>query len=176
VTIPTGPGFSLGTAEYVVTVGVGTPAVSQVVSIDTGSDVSWVQCAPCPARSCYSQTDKLFDPAMSATYAAFPCSSAHCAELGGEGNGCLNSQCQYMVRYADNSATTGTYGSDDLTLTSSDVVRSFRFGCSHRATGFVGQVDGLVGLGGDAESLVQGRRQGGGQGPGPMVPEFALNI
>jgi len=79
VTIPTSPGFSLGTAEYVVTVGVGTPAVSQVVSIDTGSDVSWVQCAPCPARSCYSQTDKLFDPAMSATYAAFPCSSAQCS-------------------------------------------------------------------------------------------------
>ena len=53
MTIPTSPGFSLGTAEYVVTVGVGTPAVSQVVSIDTGSDVSWVQCAPCPARSCH---------------------------------------------------------------------------------------------------------------------------
>ena len=47
VTIPTSPCFSLGTAEYVVTVGVGTLAVSQVMSIDTGSDVSWVQCAPC---------------------------------------------------------------------------------------------------------------------------------
>ncbi|KAG2605822.1 aspartyl protease family protein At5g10770-like isoform X1 [Panicum virgatum] len=154
VTITTSPGFSLGTAEYVVTVGVGTPAMSQVVSIDTGSDVSWVQCAPCPVRSCYSQKDMLFDPAKSSTYAAFSCGSTQCAQLGGEGNGCLNSQCQYMVRYADNSNTTGTYGSDTLTLTSSDVVKSFQFGCSHRAAGFVGQMDGLMGLGGDAESLV----------------------
>ncbi|PAN24531.1 hypothetical protein PAHAL_4G231300 [Panicum hallii] len=154
VTIPTSPGFSLGTAEYVVTVGVGTPAVSQVMIIDTGSDVSWVQCAPCPARSCYSQKDKLFDPAKSATYAAFSCGSAQCAQLGGEGNGCLNSQCQYFVTYGDGSATKGTYGSDTLSLTSSDVVKSFQFGCSHRAAGFVDQVDGLMGLGGDAESLV----------------------
>ncbi|CAN6201724.1 unnamed protein product [Urochloa humidicola] len=156
VTIPTSPGYSVGTAEYVITVGIGTPAVSQVMSIDTGSDVSWVQCAPCAAGSCYSQKDKLFDPANSSTYAAFSCGSPQCAQLGAsaEGNGCVSSQCQYIVPYGDSSTTTGTYGSDTLRLTSSDVVKSFQFGCSRRAAGFVGQADGLMGLGGDTESLV----------------------
>ncbi|OEL35774.1 Aspartyl protease family protein [Dichanthelium oligosanthes] len=124
------------------------------MNIDTGSDMSWVQCAPCAARSCYSQKDKLFDPTKSNTYAAFSCGSAQCAQLGVEGNGCLNSQYQYIVQYGDGSATTGTYGCDTLMLTSSDVVKNFQFGCSHRAAGFVGQMDGLMGLGGDRESLV----------------------
>jgi hypothetical protein len=154
VTIPTSSGYSLGTPEYVITVSLGTPAVTQVMSIDTGSDVSWVQCAPCAAQSCSSQKDKLFDPAKSATYSAFSCSSAQCAQLGGEGNGCLNSHCQYIVKYVDHSNTTGTYGSDTLGLTTSDAVKNFQFGCSHRANGFVGQLDGLMGLGGDTESLV----------------------
>ncbi|KAF8657342.1 hypothetical protein HU200_060110 [Digitaria exilis] len=153
VTIPTSPGFSIGTAEYVITVGVGTPAVSQVMNIDTGSDVSWVQCAPCAAAgSCYSEKDKLFDPTKSSTYAAFTCSSAQCAAL--DVSGCSNSQCQYIVQYGDGSVTTGTYGSDTLRLTSSAVVNNFQFGCSHRAAGFVGQTDGLMALGGDTESLV----------------------
>jgi len=154
VTIPTSSGYSLGTTEYVITVTIGTPAVTQVMSIDTGSDVSWVQCAPCAAQSCSSQKDKLFDPAMSATYSAFSCGSAQCAQLGDEGNGCLKSQCQYIVKYGDGSNTAGTYGSDTLSLTSSDAVKSFQFGCSHRAAGFVGELDGLMGLGGDTESLV----------------------
>ncbi|KAL6596622.1 hypothetical protein ACP70R_047265 [Stipagrostis hirtigluma subsp. patula] len=154
LTVPTASGYSLGTPEYVVTVSLGTPAVAQTVTIDTGSDVSWVQCAPCSARSCYSQKDGFFDPTKSSTYAAFPCGSRQCAQLGGEGNGCLRSQCQYVVQYGDGSTTKGTYGSDTLKLSPSAVVKGFQFGCSHSAVGFVGQVDGLMGLGGDTESLV----------------------
>ncbi|KAJ1258737.1 hypothetical protein BS78_10G098600 [Paspalum vaginatum] len=156
VTVPTSFGYSVGTAEYVITVSLGTPAVAQVMNIDTGSDVSWVQCAPCAAGSCYSQKDTLFDPTSSGTYAAFSCDSAQCAQLqlDGQSNGCLNSQCQYTVQYGDRSETNGTYGSDTLRLTSSDAVNSFQFGCSHSAAGFIGQVDGLMGLGGGAESLV----------------------
>lgn len=153
MTIPTSPGYSIGTAEYVITIRLGTPAVSQIMSIDTGSDVSWVQCAPCAAGSCYSQEDRLFDPTESTTYAAFSCDSAQCAQPGVNSR-CLNSQCQYLVQYGDGSATTGTYGSDTLMLTSSAVVHNFQFGCSHRAARFVGQMDGLMGLGGDTESLV----------------------
>ncbi|KAL6909697.1 hypothetical protein ACP4OV_001356 [Aristida adscensionis] len=155
VTVPTASGLSLGTAEYVITVRVGTPPVAQTVNIDTGSDVSWVQCAPCAAGSCYSQEDALFDPAKSATYAAFSCGAAPCAQLGGYANGCASSGCQYAVQYGDGSTTAGTYGSDTLALTSSAAaIRGFRFGCSRNAAGFVGRLDGLMGLGGDRESLV----------------------
>jgi len=110
-TVPTTLGSSLDTLEYVVTVGLGTPAVTQTLLMDTGSDLSWVQCRPCPAATCHPQKDKLFDPARSATYSAFRCGSAACRGLGGDldGNGCSRrGRCQYAVSYGDGSNTTGT--------------------------------------------------------------------
>ncbi|KAF8729605.1 hypothetical protein HU200_017553 [Digitaria exilis] len=151
-TVPTTLGTSLNTLEYVITVGIGSPAATQTMLIDTGSNVSWVQCKPCSLR--HSQADPLFDPSSSSTYSPFSCSSATCAQLGQEGNGCsISFQCQYMVTYGDGSSTTGTYGSDTLALGSSNTVRSFQFGCSQAESGFDDQTDGLMGLGGGAQSL-----------------------
>lgn len=155
VTVPTTLGTSLGAAyQYTVTVGLGTPAVTQTVLFDTGSDVSWVQCRPCPVQRCHRQRDAVFDPARSATYSAFSCSSATCLRLGrAVANGCSGSQCQYIVKYGDGSNSTGTYSSDKLTLTPAHTVDGFRFGCSH-ANQFSYRTAGLIGLGGGALSLV----------------------
>ncbi|OEL12538.1 Aspartyl protease family protein [Dichanthelium oligosanthes] len=152
-TVPTTLGSSLSSLEYVITVGIGSPSVTQTMLIDTGSDVSWLQCKPC--SQCHSQADPLFDPSSSSTYSPFSCSSATCAQLSQdqEGNGCSNSQCQYIVSYGDGSRTTGTYSSDTLAL-GSNTVRNFQFGCSQVDSGFNDQTDGLMGLGGGAESLV----------------------
>ncbi|KAM0879178.1 hypothetical protein ACQ4PT_034416 [Festuca glaucescens] len=156
VTIPTNLGTALDTLEYVITVGIGSPAVLQTVLIDTGSDVSWVQCNPCTSPPCHAPAGSLFDPAQSSTYVPFPCSSAPCTQLGDEGNGCSNSQCQYIAKYGDGSNTTGTYGSDTLTLSASETITSFQFGCSHDEEGLVShqKTDGLMRLGGDVQSLV----------------------
>jgi hypothetical protein len=67
VTIPAHLDGSVDSLEYVVTVGLGTPAVSQVLLLDTGSDLSWVQCAACNSIACYPQKDPLFDPSKSST-------------------------------------------------------------------------------------------------------------
>jgi len=150
-TVSTRLGTALSTLEYVITVGIGSPAVTQTMLIDTGSDVSRVQCKPC--SQCHSQADPLFDPSSSSTYSPFSCSSATCAQLGQEGNGCSRSQCQYIVTYGDGSSTTGTYSSDTLAL-GSNTVRNFQFGCSQVESGFNDQTDGLMGLGGGAQSLV----------------------
>ncbi|CAM0148903.1 unnamed protein product [Urochloa decumbens] len=158
VTVPTALGSSLDSLEYMVTVGLGTPAVTQTVHIDTGSDVTWVQCRPCPSAACHPQKDRLFNPAMSATYSAVRCGSAACNGLGGRafyGNGCSRrGQCQYAVNYGDGSNTTGTYSSDKLTLTPKFAVDHFKFGCSHAEQLFTDKSDGLMGLGGGAQSLV----------------------
>jgi hypothetical protein len=55
VTIPAHLGGSVDSLEYVVAVGLGTPAVSQVLLMDTGSDLSWARSArratpPCATR------------------------------------------------------------------------------------------------------------------------------
>ena len=146
--VPTELGSSLDTLEYVITVGVGSPAVQQTMTMDTGSDVSWVHCN---SNSTAGSTP--FDPAKSSTYAAFSCGAPACTQLGAEANVCSNSQCQYMVRYGDGSNTTGTYGSDTLAL-GSDTVKEFQFGCSRVEEGFGDKTDGLMGLGGDAQSLI----------------------
>ncbi|EAZ35641.1 hypothetical protein OsJ_19928 [Oryza sativa Japonica Group] len=136
----------------------GTSAVTQTVIIDSGSDVSWVQCKPCPLPMCHRQRDPLFDPAMSTTYAAVPCTSAACAQLGPYRRGCsANAQCQFGINYGDGSTATGTYSFDDLTLGPYDVIRGFRFGCAHadRGSAFDYDVAGSLALGGGSQSLVQ---------------------
>lgn len=160
VTLPTTLGTSLGTYEYVVTVGLGTPAVTQTVILDTGSDVSWVQCRQCPVpEPCHVQKDPVFDPAGSATYSTFSCSSPACLGLGrrrAASDRCSGSSpCQYIVKYGDGSNSTGTYSSDKLTLTPAYAVDGFRFGCSHADPLFDDlTIDGLIGLGGGTPSLV----------------------
>ncbi|TVU13085.1 hypothetical protein EJB05_46761, partial [Eragrostis curvula] len=162
-TVPTTLGTSLNTLEYVVTVGLGTPAVNQTLHVDTGSDVSWVQCRRCPVpTACHRQNDPLFDPAKSSTYSPVPCGSAACRNLGSDldANGCSGSgrrrDCKFVVTYGDGSNTNGTYSADKLTLNSAaHAVDGFRFGCSHAAQQFgADRAAGLLGLGGGKPSLV----------------------
>ncbi|KAL6188564.1 hypothetical protein ACLB2K_039956 [Fragaria x ananassa] len=51
--------------------------------LDTGSDVVWLQCAPC--KRCYSQTDPVFDPRKSSSFSSLPCSSPLCRHLDSPG-------------------------------------------------------------------------------------------
>ncbi|TVU39356.1 hypothetical protein EJB05_12769 [Eragrostis curvula] len=121
--------------------------VTQTVLVDTASDVPWVQCHP--------QTSS-YDPASSATYAAFSCNSPACRGLGPYAAGCINNQCQYSVTYADGSSTAGTYSSDRLTIGRRAVSSNFQFGCSRAERGSFGgrRSSGVMGLGGGTESLV----------------------
>lgn len=127
----------------------------QTVVLDTASDVAWVQCVPCPVPRCHPQTDSFYDPTKSASYSAFSCNSPACTGLGTYGNGCVNNQCQYLLRYSDGSSTSGIYSSDVLTITPTARVNSFQFGCSHIAQGnFDNTTAGIMALGGGPESLV----------------------
>ncbi|RLN13317.1 hypothetical protein C2845_PM09G12660 [Panicum miliaceum] len=157
VVIPSHIGDAVDSLEYVVTVGLGTPAVRQTVLLDTGSDVSWVQCAPCGAGECSSQKDPLFDPSRSSTYRPMPCSSGACRDLGAYGNGCTNGtdddRCRFAILYEDGTVTGGVYSSDKLTLTSVDTVGNFLFGCAHDERPS-GKYDGLLALGRLPMSLV----------------------
>uniref|UniRef100_A0A0E0E191 Peptidase A1 domain-containing protein n=1 Tax=Oryza meridionalis TaxID=40149 RepID=A0A0E0E191_9ORYZ len=146
VTIPDRSGTYLDTLEFVVAVGLGTPAQPSALIFDTGSDLSWVQCQPCSAGHCHPQQDPLFDPSKSSTYAAVHCGEPQCAAAG---DLCSedNTTCLYLVRYGDDSSTTGVLSRDTLALTSSRALPGFPFGCGTRNLGDFGRVDGLLGLG-----------------------------
>ncbi|XP_006656916.1 aspartyl protease family protein At5g10770-like [Oryza brachyantha] len=143
-TIPDRSGADLDTLEFLVVVGLGSPAQTSALIFDTGSDLSWVQCQPCSGH-CFPQQDPLFDPTKSSTYAAVPCGDPQCAAAG---NLCgENATCLYRVQYGDGSSTTGVLSRDTLTLTSSRTLSGFPFGCGQTNLGDFGRVDGLLGLG-----------------------------
>uniref|UniRef100_A0A0E0E3T8 Peptidase A1 domain-containing protein n=1 Tax=Oryza meridionalis TaxID=40149 RepID=A0A0E0E3T8_9ORYZ len=148
--LPASPGRALGTGNYVVTVGLGTPASRYTVVFDTGSDTTWVQCQPCVV-ACYEQREKLFDPASSSTYANVSCAAPACSDL--DVSGCSGGHCLYGVQYGDGSYSIGFFAMDTLTLSSYDAVKGFRFGCGERNDGLFGEAAGLLGLGRGKTSL-----------------------
>ncbi|XP_038979393.1 aspartyl protease AED1-like [Phoenix dactylifera] len=160
VTVPDRVGISFSTSDYIVTVGFGTPKKSFSVIFDTGSDISWIQCRPC-AGGCYSQNETLFDPSQSSTYANISCSSAVCLSFGSACD--ASSTCIYAVRYGDNSSTVGFLAQETLTLTPSNVLTNFEFGCGEKNKGLFGSVAGLVGLGrGEVSLASQAAQEYGG--------------
>ncbi|KAK1296311.1 Protein ASPARTIC PROTEASE IN GUARD CELL 2 [Acorus calamus] len=155
--LPARSGQSLGSGNYVVTVGFGTPKRDMSLVFDTGSDLTWIQCQPC-ARYCYSQNDPIFDPSASTSYANVTCNSPDCSLVSsatGRAPGCsTTSTCLYAISYGDNSYSVGFFVRDTITLTPSDVFPGFRFGCGQKNRGLFGQVSGLLGLGREKISLI----------------------
>ncbi|KAJ3679051.1 hypothetical protein LUZ60_017062 [Juncus effusus] len=149
IVVQSGDSFDVG--NYVVSIGIGTPVKNFHVIIDTGSDVTWIQCEPCIIY-CYPQQDPLFEPSKSSTYSNISCTSSYCTDL--DVYNCSDSTCVYSVGYGDQSYTVGFYGEDTLTLTSSDIIPNFRFGCGEKDNGTFGKVAGLLGLGREKSSFV----------------------
>ncbi|KAF9587785.1 hypothetical protein IFM89_005660 [Coptis chinensis] len=139
---PITSGLNQGSLQYFVRFGIGTPPKQFYTAIDTGSTITWIQCAPC--RECYKQTDPLFDPATS-SYKPLPCASQQCQEL--QISACSSSNnCLYGVEYGDNSTTVGDFITETLTLDNS-VFNNIAMGCGRNNTGLFVGAAGILGLG-----------------------------
>ncbi|ONK73625.1 uncharacterized protein A4U43_C04F33570 [Asparagus officinalis] len=155
---------SLGFLHYAV-VALGTPNVTFMVALDTGSDLFWV---PCDCVSCAPTSSgtngfdfdfSIYSPNMSSTSQGIPCSSNLC-----ERHRCSkdSSQCTYNVEYvSDDTSSTGVLIKDLLYLTTEDtsskVVKTpIVFGCGMIQTGSfldAAAPNGLFGLGMDKLSV-----------------------
>ncbi|KAL0311334.1 UNVERIFIED_CONTAM: Aspartic proteinase CDR1 [Sesamum angustifolium] len=113
--------------EYLIKIKIGTPPVEILAIADTGSDLTWTQCAPC--TQCYRQNAPLFDPTKTTTYRNVSCTLQQCQSLGAESSSCGESNgCLYQVV----------------------------FGCGHNNEGTFNETgSGIVGLGGGAVSIVR---------------------
>ncbi|XP_030936755.1 protein ASPARTIC PROTEASE IN GUARD CELL 2-like [Quercus lobata] len=69
-------GSDLGSVEYFIPIGFGTPPTPQYLVIDTRSDIGWVQCQPCV--QCPHLSQHLFDPTHSSSFLEIPCNSYVC--------------------------------------------------------------------------------------------------
>ncbi|EOY26147.1 hypothetical protein QUC31_011947 [Theobroma cacao] len=152
--IPLTSGVELGTLNYIVTVELGGRKMRVIV--DTGSDLTWVQCQPC--KSCYNQKEPLFNPSASPSYQTVSCNSSTCQSLAfatGNTGICGNNPptCNYIVSYGDGSYTRGELAHDHLSLGKTPV-DNFVFGCGRNNKGLFGGASGLMGLGRSSISLV----------------------
>ncbi|XP_068314400.1 aspartyl protease family protein At5g10770-like [Pyrus communis] len=158
--IPAQSGSVLGSGNYIVSVGLGSPQKQLSLVFDTGSSLTWTQCRPCSV-SCYQQKDPIFDPSLSTSYSNISCNSAACSQLAASGvaSNCSASTCVYGQQYGDRSFTVGFFASEKLTLTSTDVFNGFVFGCGQNNQGLFRGIAGLLGLGRSKISLVEQRAQ-----------------
>ncbi|KAJ6944278.1 aspartyl protease family protein [Populus alba x Populus x berolinensis] len=152
--IPLTSGVRLQSLNYIVTVELGGRKMTVIV--DTGSDLSWVQCQPC--NRCYKQQDPVFNPSKSPSYRTVLCNSSTCRSLQlATGNtgvcGSNPPTCNYVVNYGDGSYTSGEVGMEHLNL-GNTTVNNFIFGCGRKNQGLFGGASGLVGLGRTDLSLI----------------------
>nr|DAD36407.1 TPA_asm: hypothetical protein HUJ06_007048 [Nelumbo nucifera] len=156
--LPTKSGVALGTGNYIVSIGLGTPKQDFMVAMDTGSDLTWIQCQPCPnSPTCYEQSGPTFDPSKSSSYSGITCGSAECSHVYSATfySPPCNSACIYEAHYGDQSFSIGLFGRETLTLTPSDVFSSFQFGCGQKNSLINGvTVAGILGLARNQVSLV----------------------
>ncbi|CAL0309163.1 unnamed protein product [Lupinus luteus] len=158
VSIPLKSAIPLDSGNYYVRIGLGTPAQYFSMIIDTGSSLSWLQCQPCKVY-CHDQVDPIFNSSTSKTYKTFPCSSPQCSSLKGSTQnkpGCSRKtgSCVYSARYGDLSFTSGYLSQDVLTLTPSETLPSFVYGCGQENQGLFGKTAGILGLGNDKLSML----------------------
>ncbi|KAE8774309.1 aspartic proteinase nepenthesin-2-like [Hordeum vulgare] len=150
-------GVAVGSGEYLVDVYVGTPPRRFRMIMDTGSDLNWLQCAPC--LDCFHQTGPVFDPAASASYRNVTCGDSRCGlvspppPLTGP-RSCRKPRsdpCPYYYWYGDQSNTTGDLALEaftvNLTQSGTRRVDGVAFGCGHQNRGLFHGAAGLLGLG-----------------------------
>jgi aspartyl protease family protein len=162
-------GVAVGSGEYLVDAYVGTPPRRFRMIMDTGSDLNWLQCAPCLA--CFEQRGPVFDPAASSTYRNVTCGDERCGLVappdGAATRPCRRPRddpCPYYYWYGDQSNTTGDLATESFTVNLTTAPGATRrvdgvvFGCGHWNRGLFHGAAGLLGLGRGPLSFASQRR------------------
>lgn len=127
----TGNVYPLG--YYAVSMTIGNPPKKFLLDIDTGSDLTWVQCdAPC--TGCTAPSSSLYKPAKGNIV---PSKDPLCAALHTSGGGQSknpNDQCDFEVAYADGGSVLGVLVQDSFALRLSNGTNprpNLSFGCGY---------------------------------------------
>ncbi|GAB4842770.1 hypothetical protein Ancab_012745 [Ancistrocladus abbreviatus] len=138
---------------------VGNPPRPYFLDIDTGSDLTWLQCdAPC--TSCAKGPHPLYKPTRSKIVASVDsmCTEVQRNQKTSYCDTCK--QCDYEIEYADHSSTIGVLARDELDVLSSNgsfVKLNIVFGCAYDQQGSLlsslAKTDGILGLGSGKVSL-----------------------
>ncbi|PIM99874.1 Aspartyl protease [Handroanthus impetiginosus] len=144
---------------YYVTISIGQPPKPYFLDIDTGSDLTWLQCdAPC--KKCTPSPHSLYKPNKN----LITCLDPLCASLHGPGDhNCPapQEQCDYQIDYADHGSSLGVLVKDSFPLkftNGSTVAPQLAFGCGYNQevldTAHLPYTDGVLGLGSGKSSIL----------------------
>lgn len=137
---------------YYVSMLIGNPPKAYHLDVDTGSDLTWIQCdAPC--RSCAKGPHALYKPKKSQLVS---CMEPMCVNVqAGHSYECTSTseQCDYEIEYADLGSSMGVLARDNIRvlLTNGSIARTnFVFGCAYDQQGSLAVspavTDGVLGL------------------------------
>ncbi|KAG5009374.1 hypothetical protein JHK87_017889 [Glycine soja] len=132
---------------------VGNPPKSYFLDVDTGSDLTWMQCdAPC--RSCGKGAHVQYKPTRSNVVSSVDslCLDVQKNQKNGHHDESLL-QCDYEIQYADHSSSLGVLVRDELhlvTTNGSKTKLNVVFGCGYDQEGLIlntlAKTDGIMGL------------------------------
>ncbi|KZV23208.1 aspartic protein Asp1 [Dorcoceras hygrometricum] len=153
----TGNVYPLG--YYHVTINIGQPPKPYFLDIDTGSDLTWLQCdAPC--AKCIPAPHSLYKPKQN----LITCLDPMCVSLQGpENHDCPSplEQCDYEIDYADHGSSLGVLIKDAFPLkftNSSTITPHLVFGCGYNQEvpdpTHLPYTDGVLGLGVGKSSIL----------------------
>ncbi|KAM0922800.1 hypothetical protein ACQ4PT_005963 [Festuca glaucescens] len=128
-----------------VSLAVGTPPQNVTMVLDTGSELSWLLCAPAGGGARSNATT--FSPRSSASFAAVPCASAQCRSRDLPSPPACDGasrRCQVSLSYADGSSSDGALATDVFAVGSAPPLRA-AFGCMSSA--FDSSPDGVASAG-----------------------------
>ncbi|OEL35735.1 Aspartic proteinase PCS1 [Dichanthelium oligosanthes] len=120
-----------------VSLAVGTPPQNVTMVLDTGSELSWLLCAPVGRQQGNASAARgaSFRPRASRTFAAVPCGSPKCSSRDlpepPSCDGALR-QCRVSLSYADGSTSDGALATDVFAVGDAPPLRS-AFGCMTNA-------------------------------------------
>ncbi|CAL1409234.1 unnamed protein product [Linum trigynum] len=136
------------TGFYNVTVYIGQPPKPYYLDVDTGSDLTWLQCdAPCV--QCIEAPHPYYRPYNNLV----PCKDPICASLHPPGHRCKeNDQCDYEVEYADGGSSLGVLVKDMFSFNFTSGKYQYphlALGCGYDQLpgGSYHPIDGVLGLG-----------------------------
>ncbi|KAL6853686.1 hypothetical protein ACP4OV_019715 [Aristida adscensionis] len=131
-----------------VSLAVGTPRQNVTMVLDTGSELSWLLCAPArqgsAAAAGAASAAASFRPRASATFAAVPCGSPQCRSRdlpAPPSCDAASRQCRVSLSYADGSTSDGALATDVFAVGDAPPLRS-AFGCM--ATAYDSSPDGVA--------------------------------
>ncbi|CAN8232699.1 unnamed protein product [Cochlearia groenlandica] len=154
---------------YFTKIKLGSPPKEYFVQVDTGSDILWVNCAPCP--KCPVKTDlgiplSLYDSKASTTSVKVGCEDEFCGFITQTGTcEAKKMPCSYHMVYGDGSTSDGDFVRDNITLDqvtgnlrTAPLAQEIVFGCGSNQSGQLGQtdsaVDGIMGFGQANTSII----------------------